>query len=164
MMLAATLAMVFFQRRPVLEERSITPLLTLEIPFSLKSALKFGLLFLILQLAGFLGQRSLGQLGVYVISLFGGLFSSASAVAATTAMAAKGPVAINVAGNSAVIATLTSVLIHLPLVMRANEKRLTVRLMIVTTIIISLGLIGILLQPYLLTILLALGEAIAQAI
>jgi Domain of unknown function (DUF4010) len=58
------------------------PDLKLEQPFSLKAALEFGVIFLVLSVAGVLAQRSLGVFGFYAVSIAGGLLSSASAVAA----------------------------------------------------------------------------------
>src|SRR5262249_50721398 len=54
--------------------------LAIRSPFSLRSALKFGLIFLGLQLLGGFAQRWFGHLGFYIVSLLGGLVSSASAV------------------------------------------------------------------------------------
>ena len=44
------------------------PHLKLEQPFSLKAALKFGVIFLVLSVAGVLAQRSLGVFGFYASS------------------------------------------------------------------------------------------------
>ena len=41
--------------------------------FSLQATLKFGLIFLDLQVAGMLAQRALGRYGFYAVSLAGGL-------------------------------------------------------------------------------------------
>lgn len=121
---------------------SPSSLLKLESPFSLKSALTFGLLFLGLQVAGIMGQRTLGQFGLYGVSLFGGLFSSSSAVAAAAALYIKGAIPANVAGTSAVIASLASLMVHLPLVLRAEEHQLTKRLIRVMAIVSVLGVMG----------------------
>ena len=67
-------------------------------PFSLLEALRFGLIFLVLQVAGVVAQRLLGQPGVYATALLGGLVSSASAVAALAAMATKGVISAKAGG------------------------------------------------------------------
>jgi len=54
----------------------------LQSPFSLTAALRFGLIFLALQVAGTLAQRALGHAGFYAVSVAGGVISSASATAA----------------------------------------------------------------------------------
>jgi uncharacterized membrane protein (DUF4010 family) len=81
------------------------PDLKLEQPFSLKAALKFGVIFLGLNVAGILAQRSLGVFGFYAVSIAGGLLSSASAVAAAGTAAAHHEVPFTVAANGAVLAS-----------------------------------------------------------
>jgi uncharacterized membrane protein (DUF4010 family) len=125
------------------EMREHAPLLNLSSPFSLPSALKFGLLFLVLQVAGVVAQRSLGQFGVYGISFLGGLFSSSSSVAAAASLAVKGGVTAGVAAASAVIASMASVLVNLPLVVRAGQPDFTRRMAWSLGLVVGLGLIGI---------------------
>ncbi|MGE3269462.1 MAG: MgtC/SapB family protein, partial [Chloroflexota bacterium] len=62
----------------------------LESPFSLHSALKFGLIFLALEVVGTLAQAWLGRLGFYGVSLVGGVVSSASAVASAASLSEHG--------------------------------------------------------------------------
>ncbi len=134
------------RRRTVPAENAAAPALHLRSPFSLQSALKFGLLLLLIQVAGVFAQQTLGQIGVYAISFFGGLFSSASAVAAAATLGARGTISANVAGIAAVIATLTSVGINLPLVMAGRDRRLTRRLLWATGLVASVGLTSVLAQ------------------
>jgi uncharacterized membrane protein (DUF4010 family) len=94
----------------------LPPDLKLEQPFSLKAALKFGVIFLVLSVARVLAQRSLGVFGFYAVSIGGGLLSSASAVAAAGTAAAHHQVSFRVAANGALLAALTSVLINIPIV------------------------------------------------
>jgi uncharacterized membrane protein (DUF4010 family) len=113
-------------------------------PFSLSSAIKFGLVFLALQVAGTLAQRGLGQLGFYAVSLAGGLISSASAVASAGSLAANGELAAGVAGTGAVIASLASTLIDLPLVARVGRDRsLTRRTGLALALVAALGVAGV---------------------
>ena len=114
----------------------------LELPFSLWVALKYGLLFLVLQVAGLLAERALGQFGFYVVSGLGGLVSSASAVAAAAGVAAKGTISPTVAGAGAVIASLTSVLVNMPLVWRAKNPPLMRRLALAMTLVTMAGVAG----------------------
>ena len=117
--------------------------LELEAPFSLRSALKFGLLFLVLHVAGVLGQQYLGTLGFYAVSLAGGLFSSASAVASAATLAAHGHLPVAEASNGAVLASLTSALVNLPLISRVGKQpRLSRALNRALGIIAALGLLG----------------------
>lgn len=122
------------------------PLLKLQSPFSLKAAFKFGLILVVIQVAGVLGQQTLGQLGIYVTSLLGGLFSSSSAVAAAATLTAQGTISPQVAGNCAVIASLTSVMVNLPLVFGLAHRRLVWRLAWTMGVVALVGLLGVLLQ------------------
>lgn len=144
LMLLAIVTIAFIGRKvtapvPVEQKR---PLLTLQSPFSLLAALKFGLLLVVIQIAGVVGQQMLGQLGIYVTSLLGGLFSSSSAVAAAAALAAQGKISAQVAGNCAVIASLTSVLINLPIVFGVGNRRLGWRIAWTVGIVVVAGLVG----------------------
>jgi uncharacterized membrane protein (DUF4010 family) len=130
------------------------PDLKLEQPFSLKAALKFGFIFLVLSVAAILGQRTLGVYGFYAVSIAGGLVSSASAVAAAGTAAAHHEVAFPIAAKGAVLASLTSVLINIPLVARTGaQPRLTKAVAWTLLIIIASGVLGLLLQKPLATVL-----------
>lgn len=97
---------------------------TLELPFSLWTALKYGFLFLGLHVVGVLAQRFAGPYGFLTVSCLGGLISSASAVAAAASLASNGSVPNHLAGMGAVIASITSVLVNLPFVLRAKNAAL----------------------------------------
>lgn len=125
------------------------PPLKLRSPFSLKSALEFGLIFLVLHVAGTLAQRALGQAGFYAVSLAGGLISSASAVASAGTLAGHQKLPLTVAANGAVLATMASALINLPLVARiAQQPTLTRQVAIGLGLIAALGVIGLLLPEF----------------
>lgn len=114
----------------------------LPLPFSLRAALKYGLVFLILHVAGVIAQRGFGEAGFYAVSLIGGVVSSASAVAAAASLVGSGEVPAHVASTGAVLASLASVLINLPLVLRAHNRRLTMRLGVATLSTAALGVLG----------------------
>jgi uncharacterized membrane protein (DUF4010 family) len=98
----------------------------LDSPFSLTSAFKFGMIFLAIEIAGSLGQRALGEFGFYGVSLIGGAVSSASTVASAGNLAMAGTLPTKVAAIGAELASVTSVLINLPLVARlAHDRALT---------------------------------------
>jgi uncharacterized membrane protein (DUF4010 family) len=106
--------------------------------------LQFGLIFLALEVAGTLAQRGLGEMGFYAVSLIGGLISSASSVASAGSLAAKGLIAADVAGTGAVLASLTSALVNLPLVAHvARERSLTLRIAAALLLIVALGVVGV---------------------
>ena len=136
-------------KKPVAAEGQTVPALELESPFSLKSALKFGLFFLILQVAGTLAQRFLGIFGFYGVSIAGGLFSSASAVASAATLAAHHELTPQVAANGAILASITSALVTIPLVARvAKQRALTVGLIWTLLVVTLLGIVGAILQTH----------------
>lgn len=121
--------------------------LQLESPFSLKAAIKFGLVFIALEAAGTLAQRYLGQAGFYAVSLVGGVVSSASTVASAATLAARGSVAPQVAANGAVLASLASLAIDIPLVARiAGDRRLSRPITVALSVTTLAGLIGMVVQ------------------
>jgi uncharacterized membrane protein (DUF4010 family) len=98
------------------------------------------LIFLLLQIVGTLAQRQLGDLGFYGVSIVAGLVSSASGVAAAAALATHGTITIQVAGTGAVLASLASALVNLPLVARVSGDRpLTIRVALAMGAVIVLS-------------------------
>ncbi|HEX6617692.1 MAG TPA: MgtC/SapB family protein [Gemmatimonadales bacterium] len=147
-MLAGTLVAAFLRRGrlvgppPREGDGELAPP-TMTSPFSLMAALKFGVVFLALQVAGTLAERFLGQAGFYAVSAVGGLVSSASAVASAGALAASGSLSPDVAGRGAVLASAASALINLPLVARVGQDRaLTRRVAVVLGVALLLGMVG----------------------
>jgi uncharacterized membrane protein (DUF4010 family) len=117
---------------------------TLRSPFSLQAAIKFGLIFLALQIAGTLAERSLGQAGFFAVSVVGGLLSSASAVASAGNLAAAGTLSPAVAGVGSLLASLASGLVNLPIVARfAHDRRLTRRVVAILGALVLAGAIGV---------------------
>ena len=116
-------------------------------PFSLALALKYGLIFLALQVGGTLAQRSLGEAGFYAVSIAGGLVSSASAVASAGNLASTGTLSPSVAAIGALLASVTSALINLPIVARvAGDRALTRRVAVVLGTLVVLGAVGVAVQ------------------
>ena len=107
-----------------------------------------------LSVAAILGQRTLGVYGFYAVSIAGGLVSSASAVAAAGTAAAHHEVGFPIAAKGAVLASLTSVLVNIPLVARTGaQPRLTKAVAWTLLIIVASGVLGVLLQKPLITLL-----------
>jgi hypothetical protein len=71
-------------------------------------------------------------------------------VAAAASLASKGTIGAGVAAVSAIIASATSVVVHLPLLARAAQPALTRRLGWVTGLVVLVGVAGAVLQQYLL--------------
>jgi uncharacterized membrane protein (DUF4010 family) len=88
--------------------------------------LRFGLIYLAITVAGDLGQRTLGSLGLYAVSFLGGMVSSASATATVATLASQGKVGLTEATAAALLASAASLLVHPILVARlATAGRLT---------------------------------------
>ncbi len=148
LMILTTSVFAFLHRKEaeINNANANSPQLEIPSPFSLGMALKFGLVFVVLQIAGTLAQRNLGYIGVYAISFLGGLFSSSSSVAATATLSAQKTISPGVAGMYMVISSLASVLINMPLVLRSANKLLINRLRFAFSVIILSGIIGALIQ------------------
>ena len=128
---------------------SAAPRIAVRSPFSLGSALKFGLIFLVLQILGTLAERSLGQAGFYAVSIIGGFVSSASAVGSAAMLAAQGQVTPTVAGIASVLASLASAAVNLALVARvAHDRRLNLRLGRALGAVVACGVLGAVLQAH----------------
>lgn len=85
-------------------------------PLSWARISKFGALFLLIQIAGDLAQRHLGELGFLALSVVGGLVSSASTTAAAALLVSRGQLTTAIGGTSVVLCSLSSALVDLPLV------------------------------------------------
>ena len=92
-------------------------------PVSLKKVSSFAILFLALQIVATLGQRWIGNAGFQIVSVLGGLFSSASTTAAAANMAMHGHVSPSQAGIAVVLTSISSALVNLPLVQRQAKLR-----------------------------------------
>jgi uncharacterized membrane protein (DUF4010 family) len=143
MTVAALLAALLRRRKSPSTRHGEDGVAGLRSPFSLEAALLFGLIFLALQVIGTLANRWMGQAGFYAVSVFGGLVSSASAVASAGTLAARGTVEPGVAGAGAVLASVASALVHVPVVARAtHDRRLTRRVAAVIAGVIVAGALG----------------------
>lgn len=90
--------------------------------------MKFGLIFLALQVVGTLAERALGQTGFHAVSVIGGLVSSASAVASAGSLSGAGTLSPNVGAIAGLLAPIASGVINLPIVApAARDDRLTRR-------------------------------------
>lgn len=127
------------------------PALQLRSPFSLLSALKFGLLFLAISVIATLAQRGLGQFGFYAVSLVGGAISSASAVASAALLAVHGSLPLAVAGTGAALASVTSAAMNFGLAAKISGEPSFVRRMAWPAAgIVGCGIAGACLGAYIL--------------
>jgi uncharacterized membrane protein (DUF4010 family) len=79
-------SLVLWGRCPSSASSGEAPTLFLESPFQLSAALKFGLVFLGLNVIGALAQRNFGSASFYFVSAAGGLLSSASSIASAATL------------------------------------------------------------------------------
>ncbi|NRR32536.1 MgtC/SapB family protein [Oxalobacteraceae bacterium] len=157
LMLASSTGLALLRDKPNPATAAAEPLAAgadLELPFSLWSALKYGLIFLILHIVGVLTQQYFGNVGFYVTSVIGGAVSSASAVAAAGSLAANGKIGFDTAATGAVLASIASVAINLPFIFRAKNRIFVGRLVVAMTLIGLFGAAGMLTEEPVTTFLL----------
>lgn len=99
------------------------PLPNLGSPVSIGTVLKFAALFVAIQIAGTLAQRHLGSSGLQIVSVIGGLVSSASTTAAAADLAFHGKAGPLQVAIAVVLASIASVIIDLPILRRQGEAR-----------------------------------------
>lgn len=108
-------------------------------PLSLRRVLRFAVLFLVLEVVGTLAQRALGSLGFLVVSVLGGLVSSASTTATAATLFAAGKISAPTAAIGTILTSIASALVNLPLVSRQTRDLKLTRRLTVATIAISVG-------------------------
>lgn len=96
------------------------PELLLQSPFSLKSALNFGLVFAVITVIGSVAQSLLGAFGFYAVSFAGGMVSSSSTAASAANLASLGQISAVDAGAAVVLSSIASALVILPLVWKGS--------------------------------------------
>ena len=119
-----------------------THVLQVSSPVSLRRILSFGALFVALNALGTLAQRHLGSGGVIAVSLIGGLLSSASTTAAAAKLASQGTITPLLAGTAAILASVASTFVNLPLIYQQTKDRvLTRKVAIASTVVVIFGLV-----------------------
>lgn len=119
----------------------VSPALRIGSPFEIRSIARFGLIFIIIQLAGSLGQRFLGTFGTIGVSILGGFVSSASTTAAAAALAMHGRISPGAAALSTVVTSIASTLVNVPIVYRETKDRRLIRILLLISVAITvLGL------------------------
>jgi len=115
--------------------------LKLDSPISLPKVLKFGFIFVVIQVGGTLLTRAFGSYGILATGVFGGLVSSASTTAAAATMAMHGRLTASLAGSVAIISSLASALINLPIVWRTiKDKAVVKKLTVELSLVIAVGI------------------------
>lgn len=115
--------------------------LELDSPVEPVKIIKFGLMFLAIQVAGELAQRYAGGAGFLAVSLIGGAVSSASTVAAAAHLAATKELSPQLAATGAVLSSITSALINIPVLLRATRRKdLVSRLTAISLVAAAVGI------------------------
>jgi len=143
LMIAAS-AVVTFRVRV---QDAVTAPLHIQSPISVRHALTFGALFVLISIAGELANREFGQAGFLIIAAVGGLVSSASTSAAAGILAAQGSLPPDVAGYGVVLTSMASVIFHVPMAQIAGRNRsLTWRLAALSALILGAGVLGLVVE------------------
>lgn len=127
-------------------DRNVT--IELGSPVSLRKVSGFAGLFLVLQVVATLGQRWVGNAGFQIVSVLGGLVSSASTTAAAANMAMHGHVNASQAGVAVVLTSISSALADLPLVQRQPELRSQMRDLVLSSALQTLLGVAILVLQF----------------
>jgi uncharacterized membrane protein (DUF4010 family) len=113
-------------------------------PISVRYALTFGGLFVLIALASELAHRFFGDTGFLLVSVLGGLVSSASTSAAAGILAARGSLSPDLAGYGVVFASMASLAFHVPMAQMAGRNReMTARLARLSALILIAGGAGL---------------------
>jgi uncharacterized membrane protein (DUF4010 family) len=118
-------------------------------PISLRYALTFGIVFVAIAVAEQLAYGWLGQPGFLLVAILGGLVSSASTSAAAGILAAKGALALPLAGYGVVLTSMSSLVFHVPTARVAGlDRKDTWQLALLSAIILAAGLAGLAVQAF----------------
>jgi uncharacterized membrane protein (DUF4010 family) len=122
-------------------DRQVVRSLTLSSPLSLERVATFAALFILMAAAGTLAQRYLGDIGFLVLSALGGLVSSASTTATAAALTTNQSLSTQTAAAGAVITSVASALVTIPVVYRLNRRTARGTLMAASLLATALGLL-----------------------
>jgi uncharacterized membrane protein (DUF4010 family) len=135
---------VLWHRSPTQAPAEGTPKLELESPFRLMAALKFGAVFLALNVAGALAQRNFGSASFYFVSVLGGFLSSASSIASAATLISHHDLPAATGVNGVILSSLTSIVVNIPLI-RSMAREASFRRRVSTALlaVIGVGLVGV---------------------
>ncbi|RKG68455.1 MgtC/SapB family protein [Corallococcus sp. CA054B] len=132
---------VLWRRSPGQAPTEGAPRLELESPFRLMAALKFGAVFLALNVAGALAQRNFGSGSFYFVSILGGLLSSASSIASAATLISHNEISAVTGVNGVILSSLTSIVVNIPLI-RSMAKEASFRRR-VSTALLTVAVVGL---------------------
>ena len=140
-MIVVAAILIWAQRKQV---RDVVEPPRLSSPLQLSKVLSFGLIFLAIEVIGNLGQRHFGHFGILIVSVIGGLVSSASTTGAAAALAMRHSIDMRTAGLAVVFTSMTSALSNLPLLhQQIRNPAVTGRAALLSCGIVILGLLAV---------------------
>jgi uncharacterized membrane protein (DUF4010 family) len=143
-LLAMTLVAGFWIWRDRRIEEQVPGSLTLTSPISVTKVIWFGVIFVVIQIAGTLLTKYFGSYGMLAIGIFGGLVSSASTTAAAATMAMHGKITAALAGSTTVLTSLASAAVNLPIIWRTiKDKAVVQKLAIKMSTVIAVGIAAV---------------------
>ena len=111
----------------------------LDSPFSLRNALAFGALFLLIVVAGGLAQATLGSAGLYAASALTGLVSSAGATTSAVLLYRGGAITGTTATIAILLATATSVVVKAGLTAAGPDNNFAYRVAVWSSAVLACG-------------------------
>jgi uncharacterized membrane protein (DUF4010 family) len=113
--------------------------MTLDSPFSLRNALAFGVLFLLIVVAGGLAQATLGDTGLYAASALTGLVSSAGATTSAVLLYRSGVIGPATATIAILSATAASIVVKAGLTATSPNREFATRVAVWSGSVLLLG-------------------------
>jgi uncharacterized membrane protein (DUF4010 family) len=117
--------------------------MTLESPFSLRNALVFGALFLLIVVAGGVAQATFGNSGLYVASALTGLVSSAGATTSAVLLYRGGTIGPATATIAILAATAASIVVKAGLTATSPNRDFAYRVAVWSGTVLLLGSGGV---------------------
>jgi uncharacterized membrane protein (DUF4010 family) len=143
-LLAMTLVAGLLVWRDRITNQQLGGTVALTSPIALGKVLRFGVVFIVIQVVGTLLTRFFGNAGMLVMGGVGGLISSASTTAAAATMAMHGQISAALAGSATVLASLASAAINLPIVWRTTKNKVVFKQLITQmAAVIGVGIVAV---------------------
>jgi uncharacterized membrane protein (DUF4010 family) len=114
----------------------------LQTPFSLRYALGFGAAFLVVVLAGAVGNAQFGSVGFYVTAALSGLVSSASATTSAVLLYRAGTLDQTTATVGILLATVASIVVKAGLTMTTRNREFVGRVTLWSGVVVVAGAVA----------------------
>jgi uncharacterized membrane protein (DUF4010 family) len=111
----------------------------LESPFSLRNALAFGAVFLVIVLVGGFAQAGFGDTGLYVTAALAGLVSSAGATTSAVVLYRDGAISPEVAVATVMIATAASIVVKAGLTATSPNREFARRVAVWSAVVLAVA-------------------------